>query len=78
MMVVEDMDSSPPRKMPSMVVQPINWATMMPRMNMPTLLTIAMVMAALPTLTSFLKLNSSPRANRRKMIPISDHWFTAS
>ena len=31
-----------------------------------------------PTLTIFLKLNSSPRANRRKMTPMSDQvWMLA-
>ena len=35
-------------------------------------------MALDPTFSSFLKLNSRPRPNIRKMMPISDHCSTVS
>jgi hypothetical protein len=75
--VVEDMDSRPPRKMPSIVVQPIISPSRMPTTNIPIHLMPAISMAPLPTLRSFLKLNSSPSPNIRNIMPMSDHCFTA-
>ena len=78
MMVVEDMDIRPPRKMDSIELQPRACPTMLPVTNMPTQTQPAVIRALLPTLSSFLKLNSSPRAKSRKMMPISDHCSTDS
>jgi hypothetical protein len=45
----------------------------MPISDMHTMMLQAAITAALPALTSFLKLNSNPSANNRNMTPISDH-----
>ena len=78
MTLEEDMDIMPPRKRLSMVDQPRAEPTTRPTMNMPMQLVPAVMRAELPTLSSFLKLNSSPRAKSRKMMPISDHCSTDS
>ncbi len=46
---------------------------MNPAMNTVMISTPAVVKAVLPTWKRRLKLNSKPKANSRKMIPISDH-----
>ena len=74
--VVDDMDSIPPRNMDSILLHPMASPTRNPSMNIPRHWVIAVIRALLPTLMSFLKLNSSPNANSRNMIPISDHSFT--
>ena len=78
MMVVDDMDSMPPRKMLSMVPQPISCPTAKPMASMPPTSTSAVMMAVPPTLASLWRLNSSPRQNIRMMMPISLHVDTAS
>ena len=78
MMVVDDMDSMPPRKMLSMVPQPISCPTAKPIASMPPTSTSAVMMAVPPTLASLWRLNSSPRQNIRMMMPISLHVDTAS
>ena len=78
MMVVDDIDIIAPRKMLSIVVQPTALPTAKPRVNIPMHRQTATIMALLPTFISFLKLNSSPRAKSRKMIPISDHYSTVA
>ena len=72
--VVDDIDRSPPRKMLSIVDQDIAIPAMNPSMKTPKNLLTEVMRTALPTFSSFLKLNSRPRPNIRKMIPISDHW----
>ena len=61
-----------------MVDQPRTEPTVRPTMNIPMQLVPAVMSALLPTLSNFLKLNSSPRAKSRKMMPISDHCSTDS
>ena len=78
MIVVEDIESIPPRKMLSIIVHPSADPVTMPTMNIPTQFVPAVISAALPTFSNFLKLNSNPRLNSRKMMPISDHWSTLS
>ena len=78
MMVVEDIESIPPRKIRSIWVQPIAPPISMPVTNIPANMVPAVIRALLPTFRSFLKLNSRPRANSRKIIPISDHCSTFS
>ena len=62
----------------SIVDQPIAWAVTKPITKTPMNLHPAVMMAPLPTLSSFLKLNSRPRPNIINIIPISAHWCTAS
>ena len=76
--IVDDIDSRPPRKTLSIRLQDIAWAVTKPRMKTPMNFVPAATRALEPTLRSFLKLNSSPRPNIRKIIPISDHWLTVS
>ena len=76
--VVELIDSRPPRKRLSIIVHPKALPATIPTVNIPMQMVTAVMSALLPTLSSFLKLNSSPRAKRRKMMPISDHWLTDS
>ena len=76
--IVDDIDSRPPRKMLSMAVQPSACPATKPSTNTPRNLLPAVTRALLPTFRSFLKLNSRPRPNIRKMMPISDHWCTVS
>ena len=78
MMEVELIESIPPRKMLSIMDQPIARPVAMLRMNIPAQMVPAAINAALPTLSSFLKLNSRPSEKSRKMIPSSDHWCTDS
>ena len=78
MMVVDDMDSMPPRKILSMVPQPMSCPTAKPMASMPPTSTSAVMMAVPPTLASLWRLNSRPRQNIRMMMPISLHVATAS
>ena len=73
MMVVELIESIPPRKTASIVSHPRAVPVIKPMTNIPRQLMPAVMKAALPTLSNFLKLNSSPNPNRRKMMPMSDH-----
>ena len=50
----------------------------MPMNIMLTRISMVATTGALPILSSFLKLNSSPREKRRKITPISAHVFIAS
>ena len=65
------MDSMPPRKMQSILSHPIRWPTLAPTSSMAAMTVMAMVKALPPTVAIFRKLNSSPRANIRKITPIS-------
>ena len=78
MMVVELIESSPPRKMLSIIVQCIAVPTRVPVRNMPTQMVPAVIRALLPIWSNFLKLNSNPNEKSMKMMPISDHWWTDS
>ncbi len=78
-MVVDDTERIPPRKMLSMTDQPRSCPVKNPKTSISTTSTMAVMEAEPPTLTSFLKLNSSPRLNSRKITPISDQvWIPFS
>ena len=70
------MESMPPRKMLSVEVQPSMRPAMNPVHIIPTRMTSAVTSEGPPTLTSFLKLNSSPSEKSRNTIPISAHRST--
>ena len=76
--IVEDIGSIPPRNMLSILVHPRACPITNPMVNIPSSLQADVMMAVLPDFTSFLKLNSNPKPNIIKMIPISDHWWTLS
>jgi len=69
-MVVDDIEIMPPRKMLSMVPKCSDLPTTKPKLIMPATMMSAVSTALPPTLSSFLKLNSSPSENRSTMIPI--------
>ena len=78
MMVVDDMEIMPPRNRASILLQPKLEPTVNPRKIMPKMMVRAAMTAGPPTFTIFLKLNSRPRANRRKITPMSDQvWMLA-
>ena len=70
MMVVDDMESMPPRKRQLMLEKPSTWPMQKPAHIMPITMISAVTTAEPPALMSFLKLNSSPRLKSRTMIPI--------
>jgi hypothetical protein len=70
-MVVEEMDRIPPRKILSMVAQPSILPVKYPAASMNITSKTAVTEAGAPTFISFLKLNSNPRLNRRNITPIS-------
>ena len=63
----------PPKKMQSIRFHPNPVPTATPSSIMQKIMVHAAIMAAPPTFTIFLKLNSSPNANNKKMTPISAH-----
>ena len=69
-MVVDDMESMPPRKRLLMLVKPSRWPIPNPVTIMPATIIRAVTTAEPPVLTSFLKLNSRPREKSSTMIPI--------
>ena len=71
--VVDDMDNIPPRKMEFIVPHPNNCPTRKPMSNILTTSVVAVIKAVEPTFMSFLKLNSSPSAKSKKITPISAH-----
>ena len=73
MIVVDDIDNIPPRKMEFIVPHPNNCPTKYPMSNMLITSVIAVIKAVEPTFMSFLKLNSSPSAKSRNITPISAH-----
>ena len=75
MMVVEDIAIMPPRNRQSILLHPKAEPTAMPSMIMQKMTVQAAITAGPPTLTIFLKLNSSPNAKSRKMTPMSAHTF---
>ena len=78
MMVVDDMDSIPPKNTLSIVPQPMSCPTAKPKASIPPTSTSAVMIAVPPTLASLWRLNSRPRQNIRMMMPISLHVDTAS
>ena len=69
--VVEDMDIMPPRKMQLMVFRCSKQPTPKPAKVIPVMMMSAVTIAEEPALTSFLKLNSRPRVNMRTTMPRS-------
>ena len=78
MMVVLDMANMPPRKMQSICFQPKAWPVKNPTVIMHRMMEQAAMMGAAPIFMIFLNENSKPRANRRKMTPMSLHRCTFS
>lgn len=60
MIVVDDIDSIPPKNSALTVEKPIKWPMPYPAHIMPVTIISAVTTAEPPVLTSFLKLNSSP------------------
>src|SRR6476660_2231773 len=76
MIVVDEMDSITPRKIQSMVSQCIIFPTLYPSTSITTICVMAVTDAVPPTFINFLKLNSSPRLNNKKITPISAQTST--
>ena len=70
MMVVDDMEIMPPRKMLSTAAKPSSLPTRKPRPIIPTTIIRAVITAGAPTASNFLKLNSNPNENSRITMPI--------
>ncbi len=68
--VVDDMESIPPRKSELIIVKPSSLPMAKPVAIMPSTIISAVTTAEPPVLTSFLKLNSSPSEKRSTTIPI--------
>ncbi len=68
--VVDDMDSMPPRKRLLMLFMPMNLPAAYPAHIMPATMISAVTTAEPPALISFLKLNSSPSEKSRTTMPI--------
>jgi len=78
MMVVDDIQSMPPRNSPFKVDQPINCPINKPADIIPATMTMVVTNAVLPTSSNFLKLKSSPNAKRRMITPMSAQvWILA-
>jgi hypothetical protein len=71
MMVVEEMDMMPPKNRLSMRLQPRACPKNQPTPSMNATVTSAVMPAVPPTLITFLKLNSKPKLNSRKITPNS-------
>src|SRR5690606_28335742 len=78
MIVVDDMERMAPKKILSIKFQPSNFPVVKPTIIISTICTAAVILADPPTLTSFLKLNSSPKLNSKKITTISAHTSTFS
>ncbi len=76
--IVEDIERRPARNMLSSIVQPSACPVAKPITKTPRNFVNAVTIALDPTFISFLKLNSRPRPNIMKIIPISDHCWTVS
>ena len=70
MIVVDDMESIPPRNRQLMAEKPSTWPMMKPQHIIPITMISAVTTADPPALTSFLKLNSSPSENNSTTMPI--------
>ena len=73
MIVVDDIDIMPPRKMQLMVLRCSIYPTPNPAIVMPTMIIRAVMMAELPEFMSFLKENSRPSENMSTTMPRSAH-----
>ncbi len=71
MIVVEDMDIMPPRKMQLMKFMSSSFPTPKPASTIPVMIIRAVTMAELPDRNSFLNENSSPSVNISTTIPRS-------
>ncbi len=69
-MVVEDIDSIPPKNRLLMLLKSRRCPTAKPAHIIPLTIIRAVTIAEPPEFTSFLKLNSNPRENRRTTMPI--------
>ena len=78
MMVVEDIASMPPRKRQFIWLQPKACPVKKPTVIMDKMMVQAAMIGAEPIFMIFLNENSSPRANSRKMTPMSLHRCTFS
>ena len=78
MMLVEEMESMHPRKVHSMELKPRSLPTELPTMNMMANSVRAVMAPVAPTFFSFLMLNSRPRPNIRKTIPMSLQTWMSS
>ena len=70
MIVVDDIDSMPPKKSELMLLKPIRRPMAKPQQVMPQMMIRAVTIAEAPELTSFLKLNSRPSEKRSTTMPI--------
>jgi hypothetical protein len=77
-MVVDEIERMAPKNKLSIKVHPKIFPIKNPKPFINVMPTIAVMKATPPTFTSFLKLNSRPSENKRKMTPISDHIFIPS
>ena len=73
MMLVDEMESMQPRKVHSMAEKPRILPTELPMRNMMASSVSAVMAPVAPTFFSFLMLNSRPKPNIRKTMPISLH-----
>ena len=78
MMLVEEMESMHPRNVHSMEPKPNSLPTEVPMRNMMANSVKAVMAPVAPTFFSFLMLNSRPRPNIRKTIPMSLHTWIFS
>ena len=69
--VVDDIDNIPPKKILSKYVKCNKRPAAYPNNIIPTTITNAVITAEPPTLTNFRKLNSNPKENSKTIIPIS-------
>lgn len=76
-MVVDDMAIIPPRKRQSILCQPKQNPIPKPNKIMKNMIVHAATIADPPTFMIFLGLNSRPKANKRKITPISAHVLTS-
>ena len=70
------MDKITPKKRLFILPQSINCPTKYPKATMVIIWVNAVMEAVPPTFISFLKLNSSPKLNKRNITPISAQTFT--
>ena len=78
MMDVDEMESMQPRKVHSMDPRPRILPTVLPTTNMMASSVRAVMAPVAPTFFSFLMLNSKPRPNIRKTMPMSLHTWMLS
>ena len=77
-MVVDDIDSMPPRNIELIWLQPSIVPVRYPSVIIPVRIVMAPIIAVPPTFSSFFILNSKPRANKRNITPISAHILMLS